>query len=319
MIHVVAGFNGIDRFEHPTPGGIMSRVLTMIASVVPALLAAQVPDTTPIPRELFRAISQGLGPYSPEVVVGKLPTTELTASIPPSLAVLGGSTMSFGRRAARPFVTTTVLTSLDSPDSALVVLREHLLRAGWKPAARGGITEGFAPASRRSEGSAFCRDSSSVTISARERDRGGALLTIGMQDFAAAPSGSTMTGPCVDRGGRFGFMSESPIKFPTLYPPDDAVPELGYGGGSGSGSAREIVARMRSRLNAQQMVEHYAKQMAAAGWSLRKPGGDKTASTLFMQKKEGEKHFYAFLSDYKTEDDLHSVVLRAEILPSRPQ
>lgn len=297
----------------------MSRLLPVIASVVPALLAAQVPDTTPIPRDLFRAINQGLSPFSPEVVVGRLPSAELTPLIPPSQAVLGGSTMSFGRGAARPFMTTTVLTSLDGPDSALAVLRDHLLRAGWKPAARGGITEGFAPASRRSEGSAFCRDSASVTISARERNSGGALLTIGMQDFASAPAGSTMTGPCVEGGGRFGPMYESPIKFPVLYPPDDAVPEPGFGGGSGSGSSREIVARMRSRLNAQQMVEHYARQMAAAGWSLRKRGGDKTASTLIMHKHEGEKHFYAVLTDYMTEDGSHSVVLRAEILPSRPQ
>lgn len=297
----------------------MLRLLTL-ASVVPTLLAAQTSDTTPIPRELFRAINSGFGSLSPEVVVGRLPSTELTSLIPPSQAVLGGSTMSFGRRAARPFITMTVLTSLDRPDSALVVLRDHLMRAGWKAAAGGGLTEGFAPASRRmSETSTFCRDSSSVAISARERDRGGALLTIGMQDFTAAPSGSTMTGPCIEGGGRFGPFYESRIKLPILYPPDDAVPEPGYGGGSGSGSSREIVARVRSRLNAQQMVEHYAKQMAAAGWSIRKPGGDKTGSAVVMHKQDSDAHFYAVLTDYRTEDGLHSLVLRADIVHPRPQ
>ena len=85
--------------------------------------------------------------------------------------------------------------------------------------------------------------------------------------------------------------SEAPL--PRLHPPKDA--RVRNGGRGGGGEPYSINAFASTAMTNQQLIDHYATQMKAAGWELNGAAAEKNAAVQSWRKKQDQTDWMATL------------------------
>jgi hypothetical protein len=285
----------------------------VLISLLPALLGAQRPDTSMVPRELANALVGFNDPFGgrAEIVVGRVPADYVAALVPSNAQVLGGMSIPSARGVASR--ATTVLTMTQSPDTAFAALQAHLSRAGFRPAPAmemgGGTGEGFvslsSPMGRGMPGLMlnYCSDSSSAYGTVVDRSTRGSLVRL-------MTTGSLRNTICDPERAQMGMRRymEDRIRLPTLRPPPGT---FGGSGGSGSsGDSRESHARYTSGIRAPDMIAHFIPQLEEQGWQLVRRAGDVDITVVTARKTEKGEQLYLVLTDYVWEPRQHEISLR---------
>lgn len=218
--------------------------LVLLTLLFPLTLGAQRADTTMVPRELVAALI-AFSDYSgnlPEIVVGRVPAGNVSPLVPRGAAVLGGVTYGGRRDGGR---STTILSMMETPDSALALVQAQIERAGWKlaPLPDMGGREGFAIGpTMPGRMVTYCSDSASVYTSIVEGANRGSIVRL-----MSTPSlRNTMCDP--DRRRLMRGRMEDMIRLPTLRPPPGS--SGGSMGSGGGGDSRESHVRLQSTLGA---------------------------------------------------------------------
>jgi hypothetical protein len=239
---------------------------TLFSALAAALLAAPASAQQParsemVPRELVEGL---LGTSSSSgLLVGRLPADLPATMVPPGTRVVGGIERSRGGSLA-------VLTSAQPCSQAAAEMRARLLRDGWTQPMEQPVTRGFVPSGVTGPSGTYCRGTTTVlNVHAVPRQGGGSFLRLERDQ----PEGNGWN-PCAPREGVMAGQHSAELPIPALYAPAGAE-QLGGGssaGGSSDGSSEyELRALVRTTLDARALVDHYAAQLRAAGWSAADP------------------------------------------------
>ena len=298
----------------------MSRLLSVIASVVPALLVAQVPDTTPVPRDLFAAYNTrygGMGVGQPEFVIGQLPTADVKPFLPPQAQVLGGVVVR--RRSGAVQTSSVALLMAGAAGEAQQRAIDHLRSSGLRPgASMMPHEEGFLPSeSPMRDLRWFCADSTSVFVSSQSRAEGGSYVILQL-DRIRQDNG----GPCSQTGRQVSMQMRTPreLSFPVLEPPDGAVSRGGGGSGwSMDNKTRSIAAEIESELSVEAIVEHYTKEFVRHGWKAGKRLKQDNTVIQLLREGSGDTAREVVLSNVQLPDKTHQVTAQIYVQPKRVQ
>ncbi|HYN06697.1 MAG TPA: hypothetical protein VES67_04840 [Vicinamibacterales bacterium] len=209
-----------------------------------------------VPRDLMAILLRGAGPGETfDLRVGPAPAG-FPADLLPVGAVIGASAIS-------PSMTTVVGTVPERPETARAAHGARLAAAGWVnsfPAPRGFMTTG--PDSSVS----VCRGNDFASISLLPRDQGGSYVRISLRPD---PRRS-----CAPR--------------PEVFFNDVAIPALQHPAGTkaygtrsgGSADTTESSTLIDSPLDAAPLLEHYERQILAAGWTLVGRSASPTVATV---------------------------------------
>ena len=254
-------------------------VLAMVAA--PRSSRAQEQNPASIPTDLALALLEG-GEYGsgrqPRVVVGHAPDGLL-----PSITFLDGGTVLGGVAYDR---NTVVVFAFTLPPNQVILSVDRQLRArGLTPpppppdANRGGfVSSGYGYGA--SFGTAYCADSTGITLTSIPAPNGGTYLKViqlRKQQFNF----------CVPRE-RTRMFAASELKFPTLLAPPGMASQ---GGGAGSGgNSSSISTHLIGPLKPGELIAHYRAQLDAAGWRTRAPvSSGEEAAIMFVEATDSAR------------------------------
>lgn len=192
-----------------------------------------------------------------------------------------------------------VLRTPADPDSALESAEAHLARAGLHPPPNmrtmggGGFVTSWGPPNTR----LLCSDTSLVTLRSSSRTEGGSYLSVSVSDSRRSI--------CGGRDERVAFVRSGQITLPTLTPPR-GMRTIPSGGGGGS-NHQESSARHFTDQSPKQLVEHYARQLAADGWTLgaRLDGTGVSIVTATKTDREGRRQLGTLTAAILTDNERH--------------
>jgi hypothetical protein len=249
-------------------------VLSVAAVAAPAL--AQ--ETVPAP--LVRALLGGPGGRPEEearFTVGRLPDGVPAAAFPPGAEITGGVSSFRG-------TTAVAVVRGHDPASLYRVVGEQLRAAGWEPSRRAAFGNLFdAEAGRRTGGSdpyptMFCRNGESLRIGYSPLPRSEWTLHVNMDRGPMA----MMVTSCSERSTRQRFAG-APVTDMTA-PAGMQLHGMHSGGGEDHFNSG---ADVETTLGVGELVEHYAAQLAARGWSVgERVAHERMASRVLQYRDE---------------------------------
>jgi hypothetical protein len=255
---------------------IRSAIASALVVVSASAGAQQQPLTQPtsIPFDLALALtsSGGLGTDSdPQILVGAIPEWALNrVPLPTGWRAIGSA-----------FLGTTVVGVMQIPtanDSLIQRFQQHLERNGWKappPSSMGYVGGGFRPAlsqasTRRGERRfQVCRENQMVNAwIAREQPL---ATTIAFRLSTPTAGQFNQCNPPAPDPRMVAAARESP--FPVLYDPalrdpmsmNSCFTQEGFGSG-------RTETRYKATMTAEQVLDHYARQLADSGWMVAGAG-----------------------------------------------
>lgn len=229
-----------------------SVTFTLILLIAVPWPGAAQADPRQIPMELALALVGGQG-RDTRIFVGPVPS-EVEESIPlgPVERVVGGL--------VRESSGTVIVQVAGSPEEALPAYFEHLEGLGWtRPRMPLGRSGGFQPTVRMLRQVTWCGERYSLSGTSMSFD---STTYLRLNYVRREPGRGVCDLPetrMVPRRDPFGSLD-----FPELEPPPGAVVRPGGGGASSNGI--EMETTIETELGIEALFEHYARQLAAAGW-----------------------------------------------------
>ena len=262
-------------------------------------LGQQQPATIPteLAAALLEANDDAYGSRMPTILVGRVPD-----SIPASLTSAPRATILGSVQSSR--VVTIVLKSTMPPNQLLTAFDQQLMASGWAPPPsradeRGGFVSSYYSSGW---GGFYCGDSGSVGVSYSPAPGGGTYLKVRY-------SGNKQLGICSP--APMHAFAERLLKLPILRSPPGMM-QRGGGGGSGSNQVNTS-ARLIGPLGPADLLEHYLKQLAAAGWTMGSvaTSGDVTIASATAKDAEGLQWNGALLAQRLASNELEVTIIMA--------
>jgi hypothetical protein len=229
-----------------------------VAVVAPMHVGAQPTDA--IPREAVLAILRNYNSYNspgePQILAGdRLPAHLATrVSVPPGARIIA----SLIGPATQVIGSTTGVA-----DSVRAWFAGDFQRRGYRPARSWYGGEAFRPADRSAVDRSYCGDGLELSVSASQRRPG-------LVEFVLR---SSVTWTCASRppnrymtGGGGGSSGSNPPDLPLLFHPTTAEVTPGCSGFLGSGSSQRSTSSISTAMGADQLLNHYGRQLDSAGW-----------------------------------------------------
>lgn len=264
------------------------------------LLAA--PSTTAsqqqeIPRDVVLGLLKATAPTADvrELTVGSAPRGFPRELIPPG-TLLGGVETGGIELFAFPSRTVVVRVAAGA-DSAAEMTEAHVARAGARLTPTGEISGGGFVASPGPHNTRYhCRDTTTVTTRSSPRPEGGSYVSVSVSEGRRSTCNSAE---------QIRFVRSNQLALPTLVPPR-RVRAYPSGGGGGDGH-RSTGARHMTTLAPKELVDHYAPQLAADGWTLGGRLDDQEISVLTATKtdREGRRLLGTLMAASFGGDDRH--------------
>jgi hypothetical protein len=222
-------------------------VALLLSLLVCSLGAAPLYGQSPELESERLALALLEGSAGGELLVGQAPADFPVELLPEGATILGSAVQ-------RNENTIAVLVPLRSSE-AEAILRQTFLDAGWEYAAV-GRSGGFVRTEeqnlpRDARPPIFCRDGQMVRL-ATSRDADGSIARFSWSRRSP--------GPWCDRNA----LGSSRIP---MLPPPASANMVGGGGSSGSDHMASTSAYVESTLSPGELVEHYASELEAAGWT----------------------------------------------------
>ena len=284
------------------------RIAFLFALALPASTAMS--QQQDVPRDVVLGLLKATSPTAEvrELTVGSAPRGFPRELIPPG-TILGGVETGGLELYAPGSRTVVVRVALDA-DSAAEMAEAHVERAGARLAPSmgelggGGFVASPGPANMRYR----CRDTTLVITRSSARAEGGSYVSISLSDSRRSM--------CTARDSQLHFVRSNQLPLPTLVPPRRvrAFPS----GGSGGDGHRTIGARHVTTQTPKELVDHYAPQLTADGWSLGGRLDTKDLSILSATKtdREGRRLLGTLIAASFGENDRHvtfSVITASEM------
>jgi hypothetical protein len=264
--------------RRPRPLLALGALLSLLP--VGALAAQSGPETVPT-----IVVVSALGPLvelfggAPRFASGRAPEGWPAALVPAApVRALGGATF--------PALRSAVFAYPVGQEQALNEYGALVTKAGWR---LGSDPGGFA--ARKSLARTYCGEGAIVTVTPVDTLRDRATLTVvmfamrpGMFSPACGPGRPAQTNP-VGAG----------IQLPTLRPPAGATG--GQGAPSYSPGTSTVSARLTTTLTPAALLAHYAAQLEADGWLLKKPHVDGGLAEQMIERRDASaNHWVGTLS-----------------------
>ena len=228
-----------------------------------------------VPTELALALAAGGGlgtTGTPELLVGVLPqqfTARVTA--PRGARVVGG--------AASGNSVLAVLAIPTSSDSAMAHLERELRAQGWTAPDFGmGSGGGFRPAPGERTAmtgmrSMLCKEGNLLSLWPVREETMSTTIVARLNTLTA---GGPATGPCAIRVQVASAISGSaPVRrppFPTLFNPPGSGDPYANSRCRPDGGSMGTQTELRSAMTAEEILDHYGRQLQDSGWTAPKPG-----------------------------------------------
>ena len=210
-----------------------------------------------IPEELVQALlGMRTGSISTSIVVGQMPAGFPDLKLPANARVLGGQAT--GRTAS-----VAILSFPGFAESARASVEQSLTTAGFtarvqepRPEAFQRTGGGFQQNPRSFAPSIFCRSDASLTVSSWSQN--------GQQAFVRIDHTPVLAGRMSQCDARSQY-DPTNVPRPTLTLPEGA--RSGSSGSGGSSDHREAYTQIETGATAVQLVDLFASQVRAAGWT----------------------------------------------------
>mgnify|MGYP001825516925 CR=1 FL=1 len=208
----------------------------------------------------------------PDVVTGLLsfgyqPGSKITNEMPQKLSIVRfPDTFDFIGSVTSEYLTSAAFRTKLDPAGAESVMAGLFGEQGWRPMPprRGPTRSGFQPKHEASQRQLrLCHaDGNSVSISAREEDRGTFVVLFSTD---SARNGDCNQQPSADGRIRWGFTNDL---MPNLeLPANSRSRGSGHGGIiQSSGDDADTHVRVMTDLRPEELLEHFSSQLTAQGW-----------------------------------------------------
>lgn len=268
---------------------------------------AQVPDTTPMPRDLYLALTTRFDvPRTiPTLVVGALPAQDMGVAVPAMATVLGG-VVRRTRRGVLGGGTVALLMPGTAAESQQLTM-DHLNGAGFRRVPlEPGPTEGFVGGVPEGlDWNVFCRDSTQLDFTSRPRAAGGSYVVL---QFVRVGENSRCSASWV--GNRVSLSSgpEPELRFPAMNAPDEAtgIPSMQSGWGPNEHS-RVTGARITSDLTAEAILAHYTSELEKQGWKAVTNARNAPVLAQLLRQESPNYVREILLTNFRTSDGTHHV------------
>ncbi|HEX6747616.1 MAG TPA: hypothetical protein VF092_10035 [Longimicrobium sp.] len=259
----------------------------LVALAVPAILTASPPAAAQnsIPAELATAlVAMPTGSTPEQIVVGRIPNGFPAGVAPAGGRVLGGIARDTSSAVAAFAVP-------QAPAEATAALRQALAEGGWSSPGDPRPQRGFIDPNPMRNMGFLCRGAEMLSTAAAPAPGGGAYVRL---DYSRARRMS----PCaMMRAARPGGMAPwDSVPIPALTAPEGAT-ALATGSGvlpaSFGRSGASASTRLRTDQSAAALVQHYAAQLRAAGWTPAPAAASPTvvAQAFRMRGEDGKEWF----------------------------
>jgi hypothetical protein len=247
-----------------SPLACIALAAALVAAPATSPLAAQQGEPAMIPTSLAIALT---APYTrlfeenPHFVVGRAPGGWPAALVAPAPATLvGGVTFGPMRTAVFQYPAT-----IDPADA----YRQLLTRAGYTRGRNPMMPQGGFTSREPLDFATYCGTDGAVTIT--DADSSAMKRSI-LVTFVAPPATSPVCGdPASPQRNRLEF----PVKLPALVAPPGVTAQPR--GTSRSGDEFTTSVHLDTTLSPAATLDHYARQLARAGWTVGKPLTDRTS------------------------------------------